>query len=269
MLQHQPVFLFGTPQTKTAPTTTTASKKCTIIMVHSAWLGQWQWQAVTPVLIEAGHHVITPDLPGHGSDTTSTGDITMEHYVNHLLEIIDNENQPVLLLGHSFNGITISRVAELRPDKIAGLIYLCAFLLPNGTSFFSAVKDVTDSLAVQHFYLDESQNAAYVEDHPMHQAFAHDVPEEAFIAAKEFIVPEPAQPLNYGLEVTAENFGRVEKFYIECTLDKAIPIGVQRAMYTDKVKKHYSLESAHTPNFSQPEALAEIILTIAQEAPCN
>lgn len=103
----------------------------------------------------------------------------------------------------------------------------------------------------------------------MHQAFAHDVPEQAFLAAKEFIVPEPAQHLNYGLEVTEANFGRVEKFYIECTLDKAIPIGVQRAMYANKVKKHYSLESAHTPNFSRPEELAKIILAIAQEAPCN
>ena len=269
MPQQRPVLLFGTLQTETETSTSKSTKKCTIILVHSAWLGQWQWQAVTPLLIEADCQVITPDLAGHGSDTTSTGDITMEHYVNHLLDIIDRQNKPVLLLGHSFNGITISRVAELRPDKIKGLIYLSAFLLPNGTSFFNAVKDVTDSLAVQHFYLDESQNAAYVEDHAMHQAFAHDVPEQAFVAAKEFVVPEPAQPLNYGLEVTEANFGRVEKYYIECTLDKAIPIAVQRAMYTNKVKKHYSLESAHTPNFSQPEELAKIILTIAQEASCS
>jgi len=39
-------------------------------------------------------------------------------------------------VGHSFNGITISRVAELHPEKIEKLVYLTAFLLPEGGSFF-------------------------------------------------------------------------------------------------------------------------------------
>jgi hypothetical protein len=36
-------------------------------------------------------------------------------------------------------------------------------------------------------------------------------------------------------------------------------------MYQGKVKKSYSLESSHTPNFSQPDKLATILLEIANE----
>jgi alpha-beta hydrolase superfamily lysophospholipase len=37
---------------------------------------------VAQTLETAGHTVITPDLAGHGSDKTPTGDISMETYVN-------------------------------------------------------------------------------------------------------------------------------------------------------------------------------------------
>ena len=69
----------------------------------------------------------------------------------------------------------------------------------------------------------------------------------------------------YELQITDENFGAIPKYYIECTEDRAIPIQVQRAMYKGKVKKVYTLNSSHTPNFSQPENLANILLEIQKE----
>lgn len=78
--------------------------------MHAAWLGKWQWNAVVPYLEKEGFRVQAPDLPGHGEDTTPPGIITMEDYVNQLVEILDGEKQPVLLVGHSFNGITISQL---------------------------------------------------------------------------------------------------------------------------------------------------------------
>jgi pimeloyl-ACP methyl ester carboxylesterase len=241
------------------------SEKETYLLIHSAWLGAWQWESVANTLKDKGHHVITPDLPGHGADKTAPAEITMDSYVNSLTEILDQQAQPVILVGHSFNGITVSRAAELRPNKVKGIVYLSAFLLPKGGSFMKAVQGVKGSIAVDNFFLSEDKSYALVNENEIQNAFAHDIPEEAFDSAKPYIVAEPSAPLMYELEVTDENFGQLPKFYIECTLDRAIPISIQRAMYAGKVDKSYSIESSHTPNFSQPETVAEILLSIAED----
>ena len=241
------------------------TKKETYVLVHSAWLGAWQWENVTKTLKENGHNVITPDLPGHGNDKTSPANITMEDYVKTLTDILDKQDEPVILVGHSFNGITVSRAAELRPNKVKSLVYLTAFLLPNGGSFFNAVQGVKGSKAVDNFYLSEDKTYALVKEDEIQNAFAHDIPKEAFDGAKPYIVPEPSAPLMYELEITDENYGNIPKYYIECTEDRAIPIEVQKAMYTGNVEKVFTLNSSHTPNFSQPEKLADILLEIPTE----
>jgi hypothetical protein len=129
----------------------------------------------------------------------------------------------------------------------------------------SAVQGVKGSTAVDNFYLSKDQTYAMVKEDEIQNSFAHDIPKEAFDQAKPNIVPEPTAPLMYTLEITDDNFGSIPKYYIECTLDRAIPIEVQRAMYKDKVKKVYSIESSHTPNFSKPIELANILLEIGED----
>lgn len=238
------------------------SEKEAYALVHSAWLGAWQWTEVAQKLREKGHTVITPDLPAYGKDSTPNTEVTMESYVNTITNIIDEQEQNVILVYHSFNGITISRVAELRVEKIKSLVYLTAFIIANGESFFSAVAEVENSIAVNHFYLSEDNTLAYVEEEYLQEVFAHDIPKDAFERAKPYIVAEPVEPLSYQLKTSEERFGKVTKYYIECREDRAIPIDVQRAMYEEKVKKVYSLNSSHTPNFSQPENLANILLNL-------
>jgi len=239
--------------------------KETYVLVHSAWLGGWQWESVAKILRENGHTVLTPDLPGHGSDKTPPAEITMNDYVQTLSNILIEQDKPVILVGHSFNGITVSRVAELHPDKVKKLVYVTAFLLPNGGSFFKAVQGVEGSKAVENFYLSEDKTYAMVKVEEIQNAFAHDIPKEAFDGAKPYIVPEPAAPLMYELEITDAHFGKIPKYYVECTEDRAIPIAIQRAMYNGNVKKSYSLKSSHTPNFSQPEKLADILLQVIND----
>ena len=242
--------------------------KKTFVLVHSAWLGAWQWSQVKKQLIEKGHEVITPDLPGHGSDKTPAAEIDMNAYVNKLVQVLKYQDKPVILVGHSFNGITISRVAELQPEKVEKLVYLTAFLLPKGASFFSAVQGVEGSKAVENFYLSEDESKAFVKENVIKEAFAHDISDEMFDKVKGMIVPEPARPLNYELEISEDKFGRIPKYYIECTEDKAIPIEVQRGMYKGNVKQHFSIASSHTPNFSHPSELSNILSGLCKKAVC-
>ena len=72
--------------------------------------------------------------------------------------------------------------------------------------------------------------------------------------------PEPLKPLVTPLRVTMERFGRIPRAYIECSQDRTITLGAQRRMQAalpcDPV---LTLASDHSPFFSQPTALAQMI----------
>ncbi|MEK6325850.1 MAG: alpha/beta hydrolase, partial [Acidobacteriota bacterium] len=91
-------------------------------------------------------------------------------------------------------------------------------------------------------------------------------PDDAFAQAKPMIVPEPTAPLGTPLSITEERWGRIPRYYIECLADKAIPPEVQKAMYMAiPVKKVFSMNASHAPNFSAPQELAEYLLAVAAE----
>jgi len=238
----------------------------TYVMVHSAWLGGWAWEPVASILEKHGHKVIAPDMPGHGKDNTPPSQVTMESYVKTVTDILDTQPEPVILVGHSLGGIIISQAAENRPDKVRSLVYLCAFLLPNGGSFLKATQGVTGSMVLDNLVMAEDNTYATIKEEVMHQAFAHDVPDGAFAQAKARVVPEPTAPLGAAISITEDRWGRIPRYYIECLADKAIPPEVQKAMYTAiPVKKAFSMNTSHAPNFSAPEELAGYLLEVAAE----
>lgn len=238
----------------------------TFVLVHSAWLGGWAWEPVASILEKHGHEVIAPDMPGHGKDKTPPSQVTMESYVKTVTDTLDAQPEQVILVGHSLGGIIISQAAENRPDKVKALVYLCAFLLPNGGSFMKATEGVRGSMVLDNLVIAEDKASVTIKEESMHEAFAHDVPADAFARARPMIVPEPTAPLGTALSITEERWGRIPRYYVECLVDKAIPPEVQKGMYTAiPVKKVFSMNASHAPNFSAPEELAEYLLEVAAE----
>jgi pimeloyl-ACP methyl ester carboxylesterase len=234
------------------------------VLIHSAWLGGWAWEPVASILGNHGAAVYAPDLPGHGQDPTPAAQVTMAGYVTAVTDILDAQQTPVVLVGHSLGGIVISQAAELRPDKVRAQVYLCAFLLPNGASFLSATDGVEGSMVLDNLVFAEDGHSVTIREDLVHQAFAHDVPLEAFEQVQHLIVPQPTAPLAAPLAITDERWGSIPRYYIECTADRAIPLAVQRAMYTGIPVEHvFSVATSHAPNFSAPDEVAEYLLAVA------
>ncbi|HUF64741.1 MAG TPA: alpha/beta fold hydrolase [Gemmatimonadaceae bacterium] len=236
----------------------------TYVMVHSAWLGGWAWRSVATLLEKHGHKVIAPDLPGHGQDKTPPANVTLDSYVKTVTDVLDSQETPAILVGHSLGGIIISQAAENRPDKVKSLVYLCAFLLPSGGSFLKATEGVKGSMVLDNLVMAPDKTYVTIKEEVMHEAFAHDVPDEAFAQAKPMIVPEPTAPLGAGISITQDKWGRIPRYYVECLADKAIPPAVQKAMYTAiPAQKVFSMDTSHVPNLSAPQELAEHLLAVA------
>ena len=132
------------------------------VLIHGAFHGGWAWEKITPLLEKEGHTVIAPDLPGHGKDNTPVSDITLQAYTDTVCNILDSQSEPVILVGHSLGGISISQAAEARPEKVRTLVYLAALLQQNGESSSDVMSGDTESIASQHMIMSEDNSTVFI-----------------------------------------------------------------------------------------------------------
>lgn len=79
---------------------------------------------IKPLLEKAGHKVIAPDLPGSGNNNLPMSKISFQLYVEQVCKIIESNAKPVILVGHSLGGCTISQATENKDDKVKSLVYI-------------------------------------------------------------------------------------------------------------------------------------------------
>lgn len=256
----------------------------TIVLLHGSFHAAWNWHKTVPLLAAAGHRALAIDLPGHGRDRTPPGRVTLRRCADQVVDLVDNLDSNVVLLAHSRNGIVISEAAERIPDKLDGLIYLAAYLVPAGKSMMDFAVLDRESLVVQNVAtgLEPKYAPAVLRTfrHPgarwmarkllpcnrqthrlnpkaYREALYHDCPPEITELANVLLEPEPNWPGFTPLNLTPDRYGRVPKVYIECLQDRAVTLQLQRKMVAESpCNAVLSLDSSHSPFFSQPDELA-------------
>jgi pimeloyl-ACP methyl ester carboxylesterase len=163
----------------------------TYVLVHGSWHAAWCWYKTTPLLEQAGHKVIALDLPGHGRDWTPARDVSMQSYVDCVCDALDAQREPVVLVGHSRGGIVVSQTAEHRPEKIRTLVYLAAFLIPNGEAMLPTALSDTESLIVSNLIVNEEQGWHMLKEEAYQAALYADCSMEDVALARTLLTPEP------------------------------------------------------------------------------
>lgn len=239
-------------------------EKKTFILIHGSWHSAWNWHKVTPLLEKQGHTVYAIDLPGMGRDKTPMREVKFSKTVQIICELIDSIEGKVILVGHSKNGIMISQAAEYRPEKIEKLIYLAAYLIPNGkTQKEYSALDTAGWLKGNVDIFEESQSHT-LRPEIYKEGLYHDCPDDITEMAKVILSHEPIESGIAKLQLSDQNFGSVPRYYIECTDDRAVTPFIQRKMYEETpCKKVYKMHSSHSPFFSRPEELVRLFLEIA------
>jgi pimeloyl-ACP methyl ester carboxylesterase len=236
----------------------------TFILIHGSWHSAWNWHKVIPILEKQGHKAIAVDLPGMGRDKTPVNEVTLDKSVETICRLLDSLDENTVLVGHSKNGIVISQVAELRPHKIEKLIYLAAYLIPNGkTQREYSMQDVEGALK-PYVSFHEASNSSTLQPAIYKEGLYHDCENSITELARVLLSHEPYATGVAPLQLTEENYGRVPRYYIECTRDRAVTPFIQQKMYTETTcEKVYQMNTGHSPFFSQPEVLCGILNEIA------
>ena len=231
------------------------------LLIHGSCHGAWCWRDVIPALEALGHNARAIDLPSHGGDKTPIVDVTLDLYRDAILDAID---RPVILVGHSMAGFPIAAAAEAAPEKIARLIYLCAYAPISGTSLVEMRK-----MAARQPLLDaiEKSEDGLSWEPIMEKAratFYHDCPDEAVEFAKARIVAQAILPQATRLDLGAA-YESVAKSYIRCADDRTIPPEFQSEMAERfAAGDRYEMQTSHSPFFADPSGLAALLDKIAQ-----
>jgi pimeloyl-ACP methyl ester carboxylesterase len=235
----------------------------TFILIHGSWHSAWNWHKVVPLLEKAGHRALAIDLPGMGRDKTPIQEVTLKSTVEKICELIDSITGKVILVGHSKNGIMISQAAEYRPDKIEKLVYLAAYLIPHGKTQREYSLQDTDGWLKPYVTQYPETKSHTLQPIIYKEGLYHDCEDAITELAKLLLSHEPVESGIVPLQLTEKNYGRVPRVYIECTKDRAVTPFIQRKMYTElPCEKVYSLPTSHSPFFSKPTELVDILLHI-------
>ena len=236
----------------------------TFLLIHGAWHGGWCWRKVVPLLEANGHKVLAPDLPGHGNDPTPAAGVTLQRYVDRICELAGSQTAPAILVGHSMGGIAITQAAEKCPDKIATLVYLCAFLPRNGDSLMTWASQDRESLVNPSSTQPQPDATIKFKLECTREAFYGNCSEEDIKFAQSRLVAQSGAPFETPVQTTAARWGRVPRYYIECARDRAITLALQREMQKQSpCRQTFLLDTDHSPFFSTPEKLAGILMQIA------
>lgn len=231
------------------------------LLIHGSCHGAWCFDELLPLLNSNGHSASAIDLPGHGDDTTPVAECSLDGYAQ---KVVDNIDEPVILVGHSLAGVTISAAAELAPEKITRLVYLTAWLPRDGDSARALRVAAGCPNLVEASIMCDDDTTTFFKPELTQNLFYHDCPEGTYEHASKHLCHEPLEPQRTVLSLGA-NFDNMAKSYIRCLDDHAIPAHVQTPMAERLASTdQYTLNGAHSPFYAQPDKLTEILFEIAK-----
>jgi pimeloyl-ACP methyl ester carboxylesterase len=222
-----------------------------VILVHGAFVDGSGWQGVYELLKADGFNVRIVQNPT----------ITLEDDAAMTKRVIDGQDGPVVLVGHSYGGAVITEAGN--HDKVAALVYVAAFAPDKGESVGSLSANPPAG-AVAPPILPPQDGFLALDRAGFAEAFAADVPakESSFMADSQV-------PWGLGAVggVIGEPAWRVKPtWYLLTSQDRMIPPVAQRMMAERTGGSVSEVASSHAVYVSQPATVAALIKVAASSS---
>ena len=147
----------------TAATKLPAGTIKNIVLVHGAWANASSWNNVAHLLKSKGYHVTEVNIPltSLAADAAATK------------KVIDAQNGPTVLVGHSWAGFVIGEVGD--DAKVKALVYVSAFAPEKGESISSLSASGPPTKGVQAIRPDD-KGYLYLDKAAFPSVFGEDLP---------------------------------------------------------------------------------------------
>ena len=222
-----------------------------VVLVHGGFVDGSGWQGVYDLLRADGFNVSVVQNPTR----------TLEEDVAVTRRVLDKQDGPAILVGHSYGGAVITEAGT--HEKVAGLVYIAAFVPDQGESVNSLIAGFpTDG--PQPPILPPQDGFLLLDREKFHASFAGDLSAEqaAFMADSQ--VPWGLGAL--GGTISEAAWRSKPSYAVVSTDDHMIPPSAQRTMAERAGATVTETPGSHAVYVSNPRAVANVIAQAARSA---
>ena len=235
----------------------------TFALVHGAWHGAWCWERVAPLLQQAGHDVVAPDLP------SDDGSATFDSYADFVCNALRGCDDDVVVVAHSLAGATGALIPSRRP--VRHLVYVCAAVPEPGIGLFEQWQAQPDMVSPEFAdgWLeglsepDAQMRTVWVDFDFVRNVFYADCDEATVAAAIDHLRPQSGYSWTLPCSLTERPSVRCTS--VVCGEDRVVYPDWSRRMARDIGAKLVELPGSHSPMLSRPSALADVLVRIADD----
>lgn len=239
---------------------TSDTDRTLVLLVHGAWHGAWCWAGLQARLDALGIASMAVDLPGHGASTQPLGDLYGD--AQHVADVVDLLDRPVVLVGHSYGGAVVTEAAVRATGQVAHLVYLTAFAIDEGETILDFLGSQPGAPAALSGALRMRDDGSSVLD-PVAGAPAlyGTSPAELVPAAVARLSPQPM--VTFAQPATGSPRDRIPSTYLVCTQDQAITPAHQQTLAA-RCTTTVTFDCDHSPFLSMPDRTAELIAGVVR-----
>jgi pimeloyl-ACP methyl ester carboxylesterase len=217
-------------------------RKPTIVFCHGIWADGSCFSKVIPALQADGHEVIAVQ---YGLDSFEEDVATVKRTLNRV-------GSPVILVGHSYGGATITAAGV--DDRVAGLVYIGAVAPDVGET----VQQQLDKYPSDIFSrVEVADGRAWMLPNGT-EFFAGDLSEEEqkLVWATHYA---PVADLFHQQKIKSTPWKSKPSWYILTTQDHTVHPDLQRWVSKRMGATVIEVESSHVPMLSKPDVVIEVI----------
>jgi pimeloyl-ACP methyl ester carboxylesterase len=220
------------------------SDKPSVVLVHGGFVDGSGWQGVYDLLRTDGYRVSVVQNPT----------LSLEGDAAATRMILDQQDRPTILVGHSYGGAVISEAGT--HERVGALVYIAAFAPDAGESVNTLLGGFPAD-GPQPPILPPVDGFLFLDREKFHASFAGDLSAEQAGFMADSQVPWGVDAL--GGTISEAAWRSKPSWYLLTTEDRMIPPDAQRTMSERIGASVVEADASHSVYVSQPAAVADLI----------
>ncbi|NGO11254.1 alpha/beta hydrolase [Streptomyces sp. HC44] len=226
------------------------------VLIHGAGFGANCWDELVPHLQA---EALAVDLPGRGTRAeVELATVTLADCAEAVREDVEAKDlRDVVLVGHSFAGVTVPRVLDLMPDRIRHVVLVSAVVPPDGSRVLDqidpGVRGMVEQSIAGGVYHQTREGAAAM--------LCNDMDETTAAATLDRLADDSAALLSETVDLGGYRRD-IPRTYVHLTRDQCYVEELQQRSIALLRPEVVDLDTGHMAMISAPGKLAAVLNSV-------